>query len=535
MEYMRIVPKSISIEFCKENILNVSKTVTKLNSYRGYIMMVKKSHCYVIGFVLFLMTSQISGVKGNTEAVNAYKFSVPQEIVEVHINLDGSADIEYRITFKVESGGQVIDIVDIGFPNKHYKLGSVTADIDGHTITDIRVSEVVDIGVEIHLGSYAITDTGTLHIRGNQPYMIFEDTDEVDMASVKFGNTWWESAFTVGTTNLTTRLIFPSTVDELTYTKWHQLQPDRQYFLLNGRKVFEWHEPSALPYQQYQYGISFPKEGVTWHSGIPPTTEELLIMVAVVGGIIIIIIIAIIISTRRRRRLMDYIPPFVSVPTAGPRTDLRREEVAIVLEKPVNVTISMIILTLIQKGLLRQLSAVSPRLEPVRGGSRKHIRKYERVVLGSIRPDFSLDEDDMVKAVSSLVKSTQRRIRGYSYERTVEYYERLIRDSIATIKSEPDPRNVPAEAWFWAILDEEFLPDLEVQITEHADYYDHYPWYYHYGYHHWYWIPRGRSFTSRLTRISHPVPRSSSGGSRGGGGCACACAGCACACAGGGR
>ncbi len=498
-------------------------------------MMCKKFHCFIIGFVILLMILPITGVISNTEVVNDYYFSVPQETVNVSINLDGSADIEYRITFKVEPGGQTIDIVDIGFPNKHYDLGSVTADVDGHTITDIKVSEAIDIGVEIHLGTYAITDTGTLHVRGNQPYMVFEDTEEEEMASVEFGNTWWGSAYTTGFTNLTTRIIFPATVDASTYTKWHRLQPDQQYSLSNGRKVFEWHEPNALPDRQYQYGVSFPKEGVTWHTGIPPTTEELLIMIAVVGGVIIVIIIVVISYSRKRRRLMDYIPPFVSVPTAGPRTDLRREEVAIVLEKPVNVTISMIILTLTQKGLLRQLSSDSPLLEPVRGAPRKHIRKYERVVLSSIRPDFSLDEDDMVKAVSSLVKSTQRRTRGYSYERTMEYYENLIRDSIATIKSEPDPRNVPAEAWFWAILDEEFLPDLEVQITEHEDYYDYYPWYYHYGYHHWYWVPRGRSFTSRLTRISHPIPRSSSGGSRGGGGCACACAGCACACAGGGR
>ena len=170
--------------------------------------------------------------------------------------------------------------------------------------------------------------------------------------------------------------------------------------------------------------------------------------------------IVIVFYVRKRRRLMDYVPPFVSVPTAGPRTDLRREEVAIVLEKPANVTISMIILTLIQKGLLKQLSDEDPTLQPVKG-SKKHLRKYERQVLKSIRPDFSIDESDLVKAVTSLVKFTQRRIRGYSYEKTVKYYENIINDSIATIKSESDPRNVPAEAWHWAILDEEFLPDLE--------------------------------------------------------------------------
>jgi hypothetical protein len=340
------------------------------------------------------------------------------------------------------------------------------------------------------------------------------------MASVEFGNTWWSSPYTTGTTNLTTRIIFPTTVDETTYTKYHYSDPpEREY----------------SSFVQYQYGVSFPKEGVTWYTSIPPTIEELLLFAGFVGVILVVIVVVTLIYTKKRRRLMDYIPPFVSVPTAGPRTNLRREEVAIVLEKPVNITISMIILTLIQKGRLRELSHDNPHLELMEGGSQKYLSKYQKIVIQSIRPDFSIDEDDMVKAVSSLVKYTQRRIRGYSYERTVEYYEKLIQDSVATIKSESDPRNIPQEAWFWAILDEEFLPELEVQITEREEYYDYYPWYYHYGYHRWHWIPHGRSFTHRVTRISHPVPISSSGGSRGGGGCACACAGCACACAGGGR
>ncbi|MHA1995410.1 MAG: hypothetical protein ACW97Z_12780, partial [Candidatus Hodarchaeales archaeon] len=171
---------------------------------------------YLIGFILLLALTPLSGVTSNTEVTNTYYFSVPEEIVEVSINIDGSADIEYWINFTVEPGGQDIDIVDIGFPNKHYKLGSVTADVDGSSISDIRESEVINIGVEIHLGQYAIHDTGILHVKGNQPYMIFEDTEEDNMASVEFGNTWWSSPYTTGTTNLTTRIIFPTTVDETT-------------------------------------------------------------------------------------------------------------------------------------------------------------------------------------------------------------------------------------------------------------------------------------------------------------------------------
>ncbi|MFX1248690.1 MAG: hypothetical protein ACFFBQ_14985, partial [Promethearchaeota archaeon] len=189
--------------------------------------LLKYFSCYVICFILLLMIIPITGISGNINTVNDYKFSIPEEIVEVYINLDGSADIEYWITFVVESGGDPIDIVDIGFPNKHYKLESVIADVDGTPVTDIKKSEVISIGVEIHLHEYTITDSGVLHVKGNQPYMIFEDTEDEDMASVEFGNTWWDSKYTIGNTNLTTRIIFPVTVNETTYTKYHRFKPDR--------------------------------------------------------------------------------------------------------------------------------------------------------------------------------------------------------------------------------------------------------------------------------------------------------------------
>lgn len=493
---------------------------------------------YVIGFILLLLITPLSGVQSDIEASSEYSFSVPEEIVEVWINTDGSVDIKYWITFKRLPDGDPIDVVDIGFPNKHYDLGSVTAKVNGTPVTDIQVSEAIDIGVEIYLHDSTITNAGILYVEGNQPYMIFEDSEDEEMASVVFGNTFWGIQYAKQMTNLTTRIIFPTTVDETTPTKYHFNEKYDRFYYENGRKVFEWNKPDAWPTRMYQYGVSFPKEGVTWHTSIPPTMEEMLIIVGIIGVTLIVIVIVIVSYTRKRRRLMDYIPPFVSVPTAGPRTDLRREEVSIVLEKPANVTISMVILTLIQKGLLQQLSPEDSNLQPVIGSSKKRLRKYERQVLESIRPDFSIDESNLVKAVTSLVKFTQRRIKGYSYEKTVDYYEKLIRDSIATIKSESKPQDVPTNAWFWAILDEEFLPDFEVQIREqeyYQDYYHYYPWYYHYGYHRWRRVPRGRSFTQRVTRVSHPVPRGSSGSSRGGGGCACACAGCACACAGGGR
>jgi hypothetical protein len=474
----------------------------------------------------------------------SYFFSVPNELVEVTINTDGSVDIEYWITFQVQGSGQDIDIIDIGFPNKHYKLNSVSADIDGQTLYDIRESEVIPIGVEIHLNTYKITNRGTLHVTGNQPYMVFGDTEESAMASCQFGNTWWGAEYTTGTVNLTTRMIFPETVNDTTYTKYHQEIPTRTFFLPNGKKVFEWHKPTASPSQQYKYGVSFPKEGVIWHSGIPPTVDEI-IFGLIIMAVIIFIIFAAIMTVRsqrvkrlkREKRLLDYVPPFISVPTAGPRTDLSREMVAVILEKPVEITISMIILSLIEKNLIKPLSEGDPDPQLVEGSSLRHLKKYQVIILKSLRDEFSIEEDDLVSSITSLVRLTRRRLKGYSYDRTVEFYESLIADSVMQITSmkENDYGSVPTEAWFWAVLDEDYRPEFDVEVIQNFEYI---PWYYGHHYHSWYWVPRGRNFQKRVTRKSYPPPvrTRSGGGSRSrGGGCACACAGCACACAGGGR
>lgn len=500
------------------------------------INLISSSSLKFILISILIISFMDTAITESSATPTFYSFSVPTEIVQVSINIDGSADIEYWLTFQVSSPlASPIDIVDIGFPNKHYNLASVKADIDGVPLTDIQKSEVIDIGVEIRLHSLTITNRSTLHVEVNQPYMIYEDSEETDMASCVFGNTWWDSAYTLGTTNLTTRIIFPTTVDSTTYTKYHYSDsPDLTYTLADGRFVYEWNEPAASPSRQYKYGVSFPKEGVNWITSLPLTGEEIFFIVMFIGISLLVITIVVVSARRKQQRLMDYVPPFVSVPTAGPRTDLKREEVAVLLEKPIEVTISMIVLSLIQKDLLKTISKSDSGLYPNPEAIRKPIRKYERMVLDAITPDYSIDENILIKAINELVKSTQKRLQGYSYDQSVDHYERLIQRAVHSIKSNDKYDEISTSDWYWAVLDEKFVPDLEIDIQKSNYYAGYVPWYYHYHYSHWGFIPRGRRFTQRVTRISHPVPIRSSSGGRGGG-CACACAGCACACAGGGR
>ena len=95
------------------------------------------------------------------EAAQTYRFSVPDLRMQVYIQPDASAQIIYDIGFANSPSASPIDIVDIGMPHSNYDISNMRASIDGVELTDIRVSEFVNPGVEVHLHNQAIPPGGT--------------------------------------------------------------------------------------------------------------------------------------------------------------------------------------------------------------------------------------------------------------------------------------------------------------------------------------------------------------------------------------
>jgi len=192
----------------------------------------------------------------------SYRFSLDENISHVYINQDGSVDVEYWLTFTCQPGAHAIDIMDIGMPNGHYVLDSAVADIGGVQLTDIRPSEYVKPGVEVHLSYDSIKPgkQGTLHFRINVGHMVYRDSEDADYASVEFSPTWFGSQYVTGTTHQEVHFHFPPGVtgDE---TKWHYRE-FTSWDTVDDRLVFTWVNPSARGDQQTLYGVSFPKRYV---------------------------------------------------------------------------------------------------------------------------------------------------------------------------------------------------------------------------------------------------------------------------------
>jgi len=190
-----------------------------------------------------------------------YLFEVPSVVFQVFVQPDGSARLVYDIEFA--NRGSTIDIVDIGVPTKDYQISNFSASIDGLALSDIRPSEYVKPGVEVHLagGSIPSGQSGTLHVEFTMPDLVYQDLTSKDLASLQITPTWFDSQFIEGTTNLEIAVHLPEgvSIDEL---KW-QDTPYDQTGMVDDRAVAVWLFNDTSLTGPEKVGISFPKDAVT--------------------------------------------------------------------------------------------------------------------------------------------------------------------------------------------------------------------------------------------------------------------------------
>ena len=219
----------------------------------------------------------------DSSSAQSYRFEVPEATVTVEIFKDGSIEIDYELLF--ENIGIPIDVVDIGMPTEDYDLSTCSAALDGKPLTDIRKSEYIDIGIEVHLvkpitSAHFMDDViekallDDYGIRGGKKKnpgralftascvnrnMVYQDTTDEAYASFRFTPTWFGSEFVSGTTNMQILFIMPGTAkkDEI---KWHDEPFDMVGEYENtGRAMVVWNRPVYALTGPHQFGLSFPK------------------------------------------------------------------------------------------------------------------------------------------------------------------------------------------------------------------------------------------------------------------------------------
>ena len=521
-----------------------------------------------------------------------YYFKVDNLKAELTVQPDSMVEIRYAITFSPEPGSLPVDVVDIGMPNENYDLGTAKASIAGIELTDIRKSEYVKPGVEVHLGGGTIFPgrTATLEFVIMVGQMIYPDSDDKNYAALQFKTTWYDSKYVAGNAERIEVLfnLPPGSAPE--GVKYHSFgssgyQPSEKLFE-NGRVAYRWlwlDKPATVPYAA---GASFPKNLVASVYS-PPRKSILKALLAAFFAffafvfslsplwIIVLIIFFAVRSSRKRQK--EYLPPKIGIESGGIKRGLTPPEAALLQELPLPRVLLLIIFGLLKKEMLsikeiadkdfRFTSQIKEGLEPL---------DYEKEFIAAIDAEKQLGKSSLRLLFTNMIKGLQTKMTGFSRRETNMYYQSIMNKAWDQVKNAPKEK-LPeelAQSLEWLALDPEYESKLEpysnntVFIPGRTDY-----WYRRFpqrttgtaggavpgkgfgkgvtgaakGLVNSLQVFSGTllgdsaAFTAAVTKVTNPPPvqhySSSSGSSSGHSSCACACAcaGCACACAGGGR
>jgi hypothetical protein len=542
--------------------------------------------------LVLLLTLLIAVVPAFSQS---YSFAIDQLTVDVYYESDGSARIIYQFLFSNDDFAPAIEYVDVGTPHSNFDISRVSASINGQALTHIAPSEYVDHGFEVGLGTRSIPPGQKANLTvviGWIGEVLYADDLEDEYASARFMPTYFDSSFAHGSTDLTVSFHLPPGVqpDEPRYHEaprgWPSEIPEA-YLDEAGRVTYAWRNPDANAYSEYEFGASFPLAYVPAESIQTPSLitidQEWLFGVCCFGGILAAIIgFAALGVYASRRRKLDYLPPKISIEGHGIKRGLTAVESAVLLETPLDRVLTMILFSLIKKGAAKVVEEEPLKIERLETDAK--LREYEAAFLKALVDDPAAKRRaGLQNIVVDLVKSVQKKMKGFSLKETRDYYKAIMRKAWEQVEGAetPEVRSERfAEGLEWTMLDDKF-DDRTQQVFRSGPV--HLP--------PWWWfyrpstsVPRpattrvstpgsgGRSlslptlpgadfaasmvtgvqntasslvtnlvgFTSGVTKTTNPPPPPSTyrGSSSGGGSscaCACACAGCACACAGGGR
>jgi hypothetical protein len=524
-----------------------------------------------------------------------YYFGVEEETVHVYWNEDGTLSLDYTIVFVNQAGAHVIDFVDMGMPNSSFDMSTVSADVNGSSVSvDRGEYQGSGSGFAVVMGSQAIGagSRGTVHVRvGRISNVLYTDSEDEAYTSAVFSPTYFGSQYVTGSTDVTVVFHLPPGVqsDE---PKWHGAPsgfPSEPETALDSssRVTYTWNNPNANAHSAYEFGASFPKTYVPDSAiqtepvvTLPSINFDTIINLGCCGFFAFMFFGMPILSiVNSRRRKLKYLPPKIAIEGHGIKRGLTAVEAAILMEQPLDKVMTMILFGVVKKGAA-EVETRDPLKLKITDPLPEGLHEYEKQFLQAFRPDANLKQrrEDLQDMTIKLVKAVSQKMKGFSRKETVDYYKKIMERAWAQITAADTPEvqsELLDKAMEWTMLDKDY--DERARRTYTRPIFVPMWWgRYDPGYGRAAGTarpvpvsgsaPSSRStglpgadfaasvvggaqtfsqkvignvsdFTSRVTNKTNPIPKSTRSGSRSGGGCACACAcaGCACACAGGGR
>lgn len=547
-----------------------------------------------------------------TEVVSAdsYSFSVPSARTELYINTDGTATIRYTYVFENDANTQAIDFVDVGLPTAQFSLNNVNAAVNGSPVSNISYADPQYIfegqGVTLELGALSIQPgaSGTVELTiFNIGGLLYRADEPEDYASFLFMPNYFGSEFVNGKTEYEIILFLPPGLqsDQPIYfpaERWPGTdEPNDMGFTENGRVYYRWFSAEADLKSKYYFGGAFPVSFVpaTTIQQPPSATERFfanlenffenyawICCISLFFGFPVIA--GIFQSRQQKKRKLKYLPPKIKIEGHGIKRGLTAVQAAILLEKPMDQIITMILFSVVRKGAAEVVEK-DPLKVRVLESAPENLYPYEKQFLEAMQETKkSKQRSELQEMMLKLINSVHEKMKGFSYKETVAYYEDIVSRAWTQVENADTP-DVAMENYDkymgWTMLDEEFETRTRNVFVGPRPIIMPLWW------HRYDPVYRGSanlgkaasggglkvggrqsmpalpgadfaagvvlgaqnfasntigdltSFTEKITNKTNPIPKTTSSGGRSSGGsscaCACACAGCACACAGGGR
>ena len=433
----------------------------------------------ILTLVAWLLSAGVMPVNAAT-----YRFQVVSSAVNIRINSDGTAGVEYTFDFLNDPSASPIDAVDIGVPTSSYAMSSISADVDGKAVTDISDSPYVNPGVALNLGSLAIPpgQKGRVHVLIGKVSQILHPGTQKDAeayASFQFSPTWFDSQYVSGSTNLSVTLTLPPGVKtaEPRYfppQNWPGKSAPLTGTDSQGRAFYQWQAAQANSSTQYIFGAAFPARLVPASTILSASTS---ISTSLVGGIIssllgnlgcsawFFIFFGVMgwtfyssFATDRKRRL-QYLPPRISVEGHGIKRGLTAVEAAVLMEQPPDRIFTMILFSLVKKGAATVASKNPLKIQQA-SPLPQELRAYEIEFLNAMAGSNEVAERRALQELMvKLIKSVVDGMKGFSRKETLEYYKSINEKAWQAIKAANTPdvqMKLFDEALDWSMMSGDF-------------------------------------------------------------------------------
>jgi hypothetical protein len=419
---------------------------------------------------LLLLLLAPTGVLAQT-----YLFSLDNLDTNVFINDDGSASIDYRLTFTNAPQASPIEFVDVGLPTSHFDESSITADVNGVPV-GVSKSEYQGngSGIAVVMGAQAIPpgQTGTVHVLVPRvESWLRKDSKDKSYASFEFSPLWFGKEYLTGAANTSVTIHFPSGVlsEE---PRWHSApdgfpaEPatgvDEQ-----GRMIYTWQNPSATAYEQHDFGVSFPAQYVPASAISSPSLwetlgikEETFYTFLCCGGFFALIFgLSYWGKVSANKRKLQYLPPKVSIEGLGIKRGLTSVEAAILMEQPLEKILTMILFSVIKKSAATVIKR-EPLTLQISDPAPQGLYDYETSFLNAFKkPDGRERQLTLQETTIDLVQSVSNKMKGFSRKETVAYYRDIIERAWKQVEASQTPEVKSKkydEVMEWTMLDRDY-------------------------------------------------------------------------------